>query len=62
MIDNYDLWKEYDARQEEALARQPKCYECNEHIQDETCYEIDVNLVCKSCLRENHMRFTDRYL
>lgn len=61
-MDNYDLWKEHDEAQEEALARLPKCHECNEHIQDETCYEIDGKLFCESCLKENHMRYTEQYL
>mgnify|MGYP003375706017 CR=1 FL=1 len=58
-MDNYDLWKEHDARQEEALARLPKCYECNEPIQDEMCYKIDGKSICESCLKENHMCYTD---
>ena len=58
-MNNYDLWEKHDEAQEKALARLPKCYECNEPIQDEMCYQIDGNLICESCLKENHMCYTD---
>lgn len=62
MRDNYDLWEEHDAKKEAWLATLPVCSECHEPIQDETCYEINDELICVGCLIANHRKFTDDYI
>jgi formylmethanofuran dehydrogenase subunit E len=59
VLDNYDLFLQHDAKKEDALERLPICAECGEHIQDDECYEIDNEIICPQCLKDNHRRWTD---
>ena len=52
MIDNYSLWKNHDAEQEEALSKLPICRICGEHIQQDTAICIDGKWYCDHCLNE----------
>ena len=54
MIDNYDLWCEHDARQEEALARMPVCVCCRYHVQTEKAFYYNDQWFCmdKECEEE----------
>ncbi len=61
-MDNYDRFVQHEAEQEKWLASLPICSECGEHIQDEYCYEINGELICPDCLKENHRKFTDDYV
>lgn len=61
MYDNYDLWAEYDSMKEEELEKLPKCSECGEPIQSDECYEINDELICPECLRENHRKWVEDY-
>lgn len=36
-----------------------KCYECGEPIQDEHCYEFNGEYICKRCLNDNHLKWTE---
>ena len=45
-IDNF---LEAEAR---ALAKLPRCSECDNPIQDDFCYEINGELMCEECLKE----------
>lgn len=49
----------YDAKREESLNNLPVCYECEEPIQDDACYEFDGEYVCENCLEQNHRRWTE---
>lgn len=40
----------YDRQQEEWLNSLPVCDCCGEPIQDDFCYEINGDLICKDCL------------
>ena len=40
----------WDAEQEEALERLPKCCECGEPIVDDYCYYINDEYICEDCL------------
>ena len=51
----------WDAEQQAALDKLPKCTECDEPIQDEHCYEINDELICEQCLNENHKKWTEDY-
>ena len=46
MIDNYDLWCEHDARQEDRLARMPQCECCGCHIQTEKAFYYNYQWFC----------------
>lgn len=41
MPDNYDLWEQHDAEQEEWLRKRPMCDCCGERIQDESYHQIN---------------------
>ena len=59
--DNYDRWLQHDAEQERKLQMLPKCSECDEHIQTDECYEINDELVCPDCLKQNHRKWVEDY-
>ena len=47
----------HDAEQEDWLKRLPVCYECDNPIQDDECYEINGELICPDCLNNNHRKW-----
>lgn len=51
----------HDARQQRRLNRLPKCVECGEPIQSEHCYEVNDELLCPECLKENHLKKTEDF-
>lgn len=55
-------WDNYQAEQEKAEKKLPKCYECGNPITTDECFEINDELVCPKCLNENHRKFTDDYI
>lgn len=59
--DNYDMWAEYDSMKEEELEKLPICDCCGERIQSDECYEINDELICPECLRENHRKWVEDY-
>ena len=52
----------HDAEQAKELKKLPVCYECEEPIQDEFCYEINDELVCEKCLKAHYRKHTDDYI
>lgn len=60
--DAYDLWSAHQSKIEAKLARLPKCYECDQPIQDDDCYEFNNELICPDCLNDNHKKFTGDYM
>lgn len=46
-----------DREQQNWLAKRPICCECDEHIQSETCYEINGEYICESCM-DDHKKYT----
>lgn len=57
--DNYDLWEQHNAELERSLDRRPVCIECEEHIQDEYCYQINGEIICEDCLKAYYRKDTD---
>ena len=55
--DVYEQWKQHEDKQQLELDKLPKCYYCNETIQDEYCYEINDELICVDCLNEHFIKF-----
>lgn len=62
MLDNLDFYSMHEAEQEKKLAKLPVCSCCGEPIQDDFCYEIDNELICEDCLKENFRRSTDDFI
>ena len=54
--DVYDQWEQREKKQQSELDELPKCYYCDEPIQEEYCYEINDELICVDCLNENFIR------
>ena len=52
----------HDAEQTKWLEKLPVCVECDHPIQDEHCYEINDELICEECLKNNHRKNTDDYV
>ncbi len=46
----------HEAEQQKLLDKLPICYECGEPIQAEDCYEINDELICPECLKDNHRK------
>lgn len=57
--DNYDLFARHDAEQEAKLQTLPRCSECENPIQDETCNQINGEIICHDCMERNHTVFTE---
>ena len=51
----------YERAQAQALAKLPRCSECDEPIQDDFCYEINGELICEECLKE-YRRSTEDFV
>ena len=55
--DNLDRDIEDFLRSEDkAIERLPRCSECDNPIQDDFCYQINGELICKGCLKEYRVR------
>ena len=52
-VADFERW---DAEQEEKLKKLPKCCECGEPIQDDSCFEIGGDYYCEDCM-EDHRKF-----
>lgn len=52
----------YSAEQEEWLENLPKCSECGNPIQDDTCYQVNDELICESCMDTFHKVHTDDFI
>lgn len=60
--DNYDAFCSHEAEQERWLQSLPFCSECGERIQDEKCFEINDELICPGCMKENHEKWTEDFM
>lgn len=56
---DFDL---YEAEREKAVNKLPICVECDEPITTDECYEINDELICPECLKNNYRKFTDDYI
>ncbi len=55
--DNYELFQQHDAEQEELLKGLPVCCCCGNHIQDNHYFEINKEIYCDSCAEDTFGRF-----
>lgn len=56
MPDNYSQWEAHQMKQEAWLAERPVCADCDEHIQDDHCFEINGEYICPRCMEDLHRR------
>lgn len=52
----------HDAQQAKALARLPRCSECDQPIQGDYVYCINDELICEQCLTDNHRKWVEDLL
>ena len=60
-----DPVKDHDRYQEEKdkqLQKLPKCSICDEHIQTDYLYEINDELICESCIKDNFRKPVEDYV
>jgi formylmethanofuran dehydrogenase subunit E len=57
--DYLDQWSEHDRQQEEALEKLPECNYCGEKIQGDYCFEINDEIICEKCLKDNFRKSTE---
>lgn len=58
-IRDFELW---DAEQSKQIEKLPKCRICNEPIQDDYLFEIDGELICEDCLKNEYRQETEKYI
>ena len=51
----------YDAECEDRLDRLPRCIDCGEPIQDEYLYDLNGDIFCEECLKNNFRKNTEDY-
>jgi len=61
-IDNYGLWEQHNAKAEAWLEKQPICVCCGYHIQDDFLFDINGDLFCEECMKDNFRKCTDDYV
>ena len=55
-------YNRYQEEQEKQLQKLPKCSHCDEHIQDEHLYEINDELICEKCIKDNFRKNVEDYI
>lgn len=62
MMDNYDIWDSFDARQEAEAQKRPRCVCCEEPIYEEECWEIFGQIFCRECVDDKFQRSTSDFM
>lgn len=62
LMDAYEMFKIRERRQEAWLRKRPVCAFCEEHIQEDFCYEINGEIVCSVCLDREFRKETEDFL
>lgn len=60
-----DPIRDHEEREDKAerwLSTLPICSECGEPIQDEECFVFGEDLICPTCMQENHLRRTESFI
>lgn len=52
-------YERYSAGQDRQLDKLPVCSECDHHIQNEYCFEINDEYICDDCMNRNHRKAVD---
>ena len=59
--DNYDQWEAHERKQEAQLRKRPICSHCSNHIQDERLWDINGELYCPDCAKDEFCKWTEDY-
>ena len=59
--DPVEDYESYSSHQEKELDKLPRCSNCGKHIQEETAFLINDELICEGCMNENRV-FVDDYI
>lgn len=62
MVDNYGLWEQHDREQEREASKYPVCTCCGKRIFDEYLYQIDGEILCFDCLKDNYRHDTEEFM
>ena len=62
MKDYSDFYDDADYARAEAEKELPVCTCCGEVIQDDFYYEIDDEILCEECLKDNYRKSVDDYI
>ena len=57
--DNYSQWEDRERMRESWLSRRPVCADCDEHIQDDHCFEVNGEYICPRCMEDLHRKDVD---
>lgn len=49
-------FESHDAECSRWLASRPECSICGEPIQEDTCFEINDEVICEDCLNDNYRK------
>ncbi len=60
--DLVDCYHKYDAERQRELDRLPKCEYCGEPITDDYLYDINGDVICEECLKDNFRKLVDDYI
>jgi formylmethanofuran dehydrogenase subunit E len=60
--DYNDLYSAYEDEQERKINKLPKCSCCGEPIIDDYLYNLDGEILCEECLKENYRRPVEEYM
>ena len=58
-VKDYDRYAE---EQDKQLQKMPVCTYCGHHIQDEYLYEINDELICEECIKDNFRKNVEDYI
>ena len=62
MKDNLDFYRDYEEQQAKELEKFPVCSVCGEYITDEFYFDIEDEIMCEDCLKDNFRKSTDDYV
>ena len=57
--DNYDQYRQYEARQEAERELLPTCCECGDKITDDRCWMFGDEPICDRCAEQNYRKYTN---
>lgn len=60
--DIYDMWCAHQDEEEEFEERLPVCCCCDNPINDDFLYEIDGDLYCEECMKDEFRRLTEDFM
>ena len=60
--DYTDMFNAHDAEQQREAGRLPKCDYCGKTIMDEHLYDINGDVICEDCMKDNFRKPVENYI